>query len=348
MGDIVAIELSKRFASNIPDAELQSAVCQGVQAMTHAAKEIAHLCAFGPLAGALGAVTGDANADGDEQKALDVRSDVIIQRHLKDAPVAYYASEEEDVIRELDPDKMLAIACDPLDGSSNIDTNISVGTIFSMYQAVPGSKEQSFFRSGEEQLVGGFFVYGPQTSFFITAGDGTEQYVMDPETGVFKLVNPEVRIAVDKPEYAINSSNFRHWGRPVRSFIEDCKRGKDGQLGKEYNMRWVGSLVAEASRILSRGGCFVYPEDARPGYEKGRLRQLYECNPVSFIIEQAGGGAIDGHARILEREVTELHQRIPFTFGSKEQVRIFSRYHDRPGFLGSRAQLFRPRGLFHQ
>lgn len=344
----MGIELSKRFASNLPDADLKTAVCESLQALTDAAADISALCAMGPLAGALGAVTGDANADGDEQKALDVQADDIIKTRLKDAPVAYYASEEEDVIRELSPGRLLAIACDPLDGSSNIDTNISVGMIFSILQAVPGSPEKSFFRSGDEQLVGGFFVFGPHTSLFVTAGDGTEHYVMDDKDKSFKLINPEVRIPVDKPEFAINTSNFRHWGRPVRSFIEDCQRGPEGQLGKEYNMRWVGSLVAEASRILSRGGCFVYPEDARPGYEFGRLRQLYECNPVSFVIEQAGGSAIDGHARVMEGEVTELHQRVPFSFGSKEQVRLFSRYHDRPGFLGSRAQLFRPRGLFHQ
>jgi fructose-1,6-bisphosphatase I len=342
------IQFSRRFGENIPDANLKSSICQVVDALCEAARQISGLCALGPLADGLGATIGHENADGDSQKALDVQSDEIIIGLLKKAPVAFYASEEEEGINTLDPAKPLSVAADPLDGSSNIDTNVSIGTIFSIFQTVDGNAERSFFRPGEEQLVGGFFVYGPQTTLIITAGDGVELYVLDPKTKVFVLAIPEIRLAESKCEYGINASNARHWLRPIRNFIDDCRAGKSGPLGHDYNMRWVGSLVADASRILSRGGLFLYPSDTRKGYEKGRLRQLYEANPVSFVIEQAGGSATDGSKRILDQQVTELHQRIAFVFGSKEQVRLVARYHDRPGFLGSRAPLFNARGLFRK
>ncbi len=342
----MTIHLSRRFAGNIPDADLKAALCSTIDALCIAAIEISDLCALGPLAEGLGAITGDENADGDTQKELDVQSDEIIKRLLQKVPVAYYASEEEEGVNTFDPSGPISVAADPLDGSSNIDTNVSIGTIFSIYQTVSGKPEASFFRRGEEQLVGGFFVYGPQTTLIMTAGDGVELYALDPKSREFVLADPEVRLVENKCEYGINASNSRHWLRPIRNFIEDCMAGTTGPLHADYNMRWVGSLVADASRILSRGGLFLYPGDGRKGYENGRLRQLYEANPVSFVIEQAGGSATDGSKRILDQSLNDLHQRVPFVFGSKEQVRLVARYHDRPGFLGSRAPLFSPRGLF--
>ncbi|VAV99418.1 Fructose-1,6-bisphosphatase, type I [hydrothermal vent metagenome] len=344
----MAIKLSKRFAGNIPDAALKTVLCEVVNALCLAAKDISDLCAQGPLLDGLGETTGVENADGDNQKALDIQSDEIIINLLKKVPVAYYASEEEEGINTLNPDAPISVAADPLDGSSNIDTNVSIGTIFSIFQTVPGAPEKSFFRCGEEQLVGGFFVYGPQTTLIITAGDGVELYVLEPKQNRFVLAIPEIRLARSACEYGINASNSRHWYRPIRNFIEDCASGKKGPLGSDYNMRWVGSLVADASRILSRGGLFLYPADGRKNYQQGRLRQLYEANPVAFIIEQAGGSATDGSKRILDQSLSELHQRIPFVFGSKKQVALVKSYHDRPGFLGSRAPLFNPRGLFRK
>lgn len=321
------IELSVTFAANIADQSLRAPICTVLDALCDAAIQIAGLCAQGPLADGLGAATGIENADGDNQKALDLQSDEIIINLLRKTPVSYYASEEEEGINTLDPSAPLCVAADPLDGSSNIDTNVSIGTIFSIFPTATGSAEKSFFRRGSEQLVGGFFVYGPQTTLIMTAGAGVELYVLEPSSRKFVLAIPKVTLTKSKCEYGINASNARHWQPPVRGFIEDCLAGKTGALGADYNMRWVGSMVADASRILSRGGLFLYPADRREGYQKGRLRQLYEANPVAFIIEQAGGLATDGTRRILDLELTELHQRVPLVFGSKQQVEIVAKYH---------------------
>ncbi|MBL4616335.1 MAG: class 1 fructose-bisphosphatase [Robiginitomaculum sp.] len=322
----MSIKLSTGFADNISNKETRNAVIKTVTALSEAAKKIAYLCAQGPLLDGLGANTGANNADGDDQKALDIQSDEIIIALLKKSPVAYYASEEEEGINTLDPSAPICVASDPLDGSSNIDTNVSIGTIFSILPTMPGAAENSFFRPGKEQLVGGFFVYGPQTSLIITTGNGVELYVLEPESKQFVLAIDDLQLATEKAEYAINAANARHWQKPIQNFINDCLAGVDGRLGENYNMRWVGSLVADASRILSRGGLFLYPADARKGYEKGRLRQLYEANPVSFVIEQAGGSATDGKTRIMDLPLSDLHQRVGFVFGSKKQVEIVSHY----------------------
>jgi len=322
----MTIQFSSQFAYKLTDPRQQPAIRATMSALCDAAKEISALCAQGPLIGGLGATTGAENADGDSQKALDVQSDEIIIERLRQAPVAYYASEEEEGINTLNPDAPLCVAADPLDGSSNIDTNVSIGTIFSIFPTAPGPAENSFFRSGDEQLVGGFFVYGPQTTLIVTCGDGVELYVLEPESKQFVLAIANLYLTESRAEYGINSANARHWQTSIQTFINDCLTGENGPLGENYNMRWVGSLVADASRILSRGGIFLYPGDNRPGYEKGRLRQLYEANPVSFVIEQAGGSATDGKTRILELPLNELHQRVPFVFGSKKQVELVSNY----------------------
>ncbi len=322
----MAIQFSADFATNFHDENLRKSVLSTVSALCDAAKEISDLCAQGPLISGLGAVTGVENADGDDQKALDVQSDEIIIAKLRQEPVAYYASEEEEDINTLAPGAALSVAADPLDGSSNIDTNVSIGTIFSIFPTAPGAAENSFFRPGNEQLVGGFFVYGPQTTLIVTCGNGVELYVLEPKSGQFVLAVPKLRLAEARTEYGINAANARHWQTPIQLFISDCLTGEPGPLGENYNMRWVGSLVADASRILSRGGIFLYPADNRPGYEKGRLRQLYEANPVSFVIEQAGGMATNGTSRILDLPLSELHQRVAFVFGSNKQVELVRSY----------------------
>jgi len=323
----MTIEFSSSFAQNIPAEFHQQAILDTVEALCKSAIRISDICARGPLEDAFGAVAGTENSDGDTQKALDVQSDEIIIAALKTVPVAFYASEERDDIIILDKTKPLAVASDPLDGSSNVDTNVSIGTIFSVYDAKGESPEASFFRPGTDQMVGGFFIYGPQTTLVITAGEGTELYVLERKSRVFKLAIPKMQIAETSHEFAINASNYEHWEQPMRDYINDCLKGADGPFKKKQGMRWVGSLVADANRILMRGGIFAYPADAREGYEQGRLRLLYEAHPVAFVIEQAGGMATDGHEAILDKTLTKLHERVPFIFGSVDTVQTIVDYH---------------------
>lgn len=347
----MGIELSSRFAQTIPDDRLRLALIQTVEALAAAAAEISALCALGPLeqstGHSMGETVGHANADGDEQKALDIRSDEIVIACLKKAPVAYYASEEQDDIGMLQADAPVSVAFDPLDGSSNIDTNVSIGTIFGIFQTVKGEPAHSLLRPGEEQIAAGFFVYGPQTSLLLTSGDGVEQYVLNPGSKNFELALADVRVPTVAGEYAINASNRRHWGTGVRNLIEDFQAGEDGPMGKNFNMRWVASLVADASRILNRGGIFLYPGDQRSGYGEGRLRMLYEAGPVALLIEQAGGMATNGEGRILDQMPKSIHARTPLVFGSAELVALAASYHADPGFHGSRSPLFNQRGLFN-
>jgi fructose-1,6-bisphosphatase I len=235
------------------------------------------------------------------------------------------------------------LAIDPLDGSSNIDVNVSIGTIFSIFEAVD-DPIKSFLRTAREQVAGGYVIYGPATALVVTFGDGTLMFTMDPDTGEFVLTNPRMQVPVTSMEFAINASNYRHWSKPVRAYIDDCLAGDAGPRDRNYNMRWVGSLVAEAHRILSRGGVFLYPGDARPGYETGRLRMVYECAPIAFLIEQAGGKATDGCDAVMDQEANSLHARIPLIFGSAEKVDRVAAYHDLPDQEIS--ALFGQRGLF--
>jgi fructose-1,6-bisphosphatase I len=324
----------------------QGAVAATIAALAEAAVKIAALIARGPLAGALDAATGTANADGDVQKALDLQANVIVLAALRQAPVAYFASEEEDVILTLAPEAPVSVAVDPLDGSSNIDVNISIGTIFSIFATSAQGATASFFRPGEEQLAAGYFVYGPHTDLVVTLSGGVELFVLDPASGEFLLARSGLSIPSTAKEFAINASNYRHWYQPVRTFIDDCLEGTEGPHGKNFNMRWVASLVAETHRIFSRGGVFLYPADQRPGYEKGRLRLIYEAAPIAFLAEQAGGAATDGVGRILAKVPDELHQRTPLIFGSAEKVHLIAGYHLEPNLVRDHPPLFGERGLF--
>lgn len=317
-----------------------------ILALSHAAKGISKRVAAGPLAGAMGSSAGGANADGDEQKALDLLANDLVVDALKTAPVKYFASEEEDAILTLNDDGTLAVAVDPLDGSSNIDVNISIGTIFSVYEAAVNGASASFFRAGSEQIAAGYFVYGPQTALVLTTGTGTQLFILDPEDNVFKLAEPRVEIDDTTSEFAINASNYRHWLEPVRTYIDDCLEGAEGPRGKDFNMRWVASLVAETHRIFARGGVFLYPADRRKGYGQGRLRLIYEAAPIAMLVEQAGGKAIDGYQRILDIVPSELHQRCPLIFGSAEKVGRVKAYHTDPTFVREHSPLFRARGLY--
>ncbi|KUJ85476.1 fructose 1,6-bisphosphatase [Ruegeria marisrubri] len=290
----------------------------------------------------LGAARG-TNTDGDSQKALDVIADESFASALRGGPVRYYASEEVEDVVELNPAGSLALVIDPLDGSSNIDTNVSVGTIFGIYQA-KDEPVGSVLRPGRELLTAGYAIYGPQCVLVLSVGDGTLKYVLDPDTGVFRLVGPMGPIPEESTEYAINASNYRHWPAPIRAYIDDRVAGAEGPLGHDFNMRWIASLVAETHRILTRGGIFLYPSDARKGYERGRLRMVYECAPIAFLIEQAGGRATDGLDPILDATADALHARTPFVFGSANKVGRVATYFDLPEEETS--ALFGKRGLF--
>ncbi|MFQ5624470.1 MAG: class 1 fructose-bisphosphatase [Paracoccaceae bacterium] len=313
-----------------------------MEALCTVGRDLARIIARGPLDHALGAAVGE-NTGGDSQKALDVMADEMFARALESAPVRWYASEERETVLGLDAAGRYALAIDPLDGSSNIDVNVSIGTIFSVFEA-NDDPDRSFLRPANEQIAAGYIIYGPQTGLVVTFGQGTLQYVLDAEAGIFRLVNPAVELPETSSEFAINASNYRHWPKPVRAFIDDCLAGSEGPRGKAFNMRWVASLVAETHRILTRGGIFLYPADDRKGYERGRLRMVYECAPIAFVIEQAGGKATDADTPILMQSAPSLHARTPFVFGSAEKVARVAAYHDLPELEVS--ALFGTRGLF--
>lgn len=290
----------------------------------------------------MGAAVG-TNSDGDAQKRLDVLADALFRDALRSADLRWLASEEQPDPVALQPEGAYAIALDPLDGSSNIDTNVAIGTIFAIFPAL-AEAEASFLRPAREMLAGGYIIYGPRCCLVISFGDGTQIYTLNPDTGCFDLTDPRVEMPDCSFEFAINASNYRHWSRPVRAYIDDCLAGMDGPRAQNFNMRWIASLVAEAHRILMRGGIFLYPADARPGYDQGRLRMLYECAPIALLLEQAGGRATDGALSILDRRITDLHGRTPLVFGNAEKVDRVAAYHDLPEAEVS--ALFGNRGLF--
>ncbi len=320
------------------------AVAAAVGAIAGASVTISELIGQGALAGITGAAHGGANADGDVQKDLDVKADEAILAALKDVPYAALASEESDTLVMGDPLAPISIAYDPLDGSSNIDTNMTVGTIFSIIPNEAGVAP--FSAPGSCQLAAGFVVYGPQTSLVLTLGDGVDIFTLDRKAKQYRLIREKVTVPADTAEYAINASNHRHWEQPVRDFVDECIAGADGPRAKDFNMRWIGSLVAEAYRILTRGGVFLYPADQRPGYGDGRLRLLYETHPMAFVMEQAGGAASTGRERVLDLVARAIHQRSPLIMGSLDKVNRIEQLHTDPSAAARTAPLFGRRGLF--
>jgi len=269
----------------------------------------------------LDAVAGDVNADGDTQKALDVLADDIILEAAQQAGAAAYMSEERETAISLSDDGSFIIASDPLDGSSNIGVNVSIGTIFSVLPTAGYG-----LVAGRDQLAAGFFVYGPQTTLLLTVGAGVASFVMDAD-GRFQMIDDNVRIPDQTAEFAINAGNQRHWLAPARRYVADCLAGADGPRGRNFSQRWVGSLVADAWRIFCRGGVFLYPADGRNGYADGRLRLVYEAAPIAFLATQAGGRATDGTGDILDIVPTAVHQRVPLVFGSSEEVDEIGRHY---------------------
>lgn len=299
--------------------------------------------------GALGAAFANerttSNSDGDTQRDLDVHADNFFLDAARAANVGLYASEELPNPVQLDPDSSLAIAIDPLDGSSNIDTNVSIGTIFSVLPRLD-TPEATFAQPGMAQLAAGFFIYGPQLALVLTKLNGTRIYVFSSRLGTFVQAYASLAIPATATEFAINVSNYRHWDEPMRLYVDDCLTGVEGPRARDFNMRWTASLVADAYRILVRGGVFMYPADSRKGYAHGRLRLVYEANPIALLVEQAGGQATDGVSRILDITPQDLHQRTPLVFGSGKEVAKIARYQQEPSAIGNRHPLFSNRGLF--
>jgi fructose-1,6-bisphosphatase I len=309
------------FAGRDP---IHQAAAAAVEAFAQASIEISELIGRGALAGITGAAQGSENADGDVQKDLDVRADDMIRAALMGIDYRALASEEAEAA-DIRDNGVIDIAYDPLDGSSNIETNMTVGTIFSILPSVAG--DMPFTSVGGAQIAAGFIVYGPQTSLVLTLGDGVHIFTLDRATRTYRRIDRRVQIAPDCAEYAINASNDRHWEAPVRDYVDRCVAGKDGVRQKNFNMRWIAALVGEAYRILMRGGVFLYPSDARAGYGNGRLRLVYEAHPIAFIIEQAGGAASTGRQRILDLAPSAIHERIPLIMGSRNEVAYVEAMH---------------------
>jgi fructose-1,6-bisphosphatase I len=285
--------------------------------------------------------TETENIQGEIQKKLDIiANEVLIEANEWGGHLAAMASEEMSGIHLVPnryPQGEYLLLFDPLDGSSNIDVNVSIGTIFSVLKKPDNSAgvtEDNFLQAGNTQVAAGYCVYGPQTTLVLTVGNGVAMFTLDREQGSFVLTSENVRIPVDTQEFAINMSNMRHWDAPVKRYIDECLQGTEGTRGKDFNMRWIASMVADVHRILTRGGVFLYPWDKREPNKAGKLRLMYEANPMSWLIEQAGGAATNGHERILDIVPTALHQRVSVVLGSKHEVeRVTSYHHDNPDGL---------------
>lgn len=321
------IEEMRERGEQMPDLRLL------IEVVTRACKRISIAIGKGALGGVLGEA-GTGNVQGEAQKKLDVLSnDILLEANEWGGHLAALASEEMEgpvIIPDQYPKGGYLLLFDPLDGSSNIDVNISVGTIFSVLRAPrrpTGSMEESFLQPGTQQVCAGYALYGPSTQLVLTIGTGVHVFTLDRELGSFVLTQRNMRIPEDTKEFSINASNARHWEPPVKRYIDECLAGKDGPRGKDFNMRWVASMVSDVHRILTRGGVFMYPLDAKTKDKGGKLRLLYEANPMSLLIEQAGGAASTGRERILGIKPSKLHQRVPVIMGSKNEVERLISYH---------------------
>ncbi len=316
-----------------------------------ACKRIANLIGKGALAGALGE-EGAINVQGEAQKRIDVlANDIFVRTNEWGGQLAGMASEEmEDpyVIPAEYPRGEYLLLFDPLDGSSNIDVNVSMGSIFSVLRCPPGVTEptvQDFLQPGTQQVCAGYAIYGPTTMLVLSMGHGVHGFTLDREIGEFMLTHPDLSIPESTSEFAINASNSRYWEGAIRRYVSECQAGTSGPRGRDFNMRWIASLVAETHRILMRGGVFMYPRDRKDLSKPGRLRLLYEVNPVGFLIEQAGGRASTGREPVLSVIPESLHQRIGFVFGARSEVERIERYHSEHNDFEYEAPLFGTRNL---
>ncbi|HFX6305013.1 class 1 fructose-bisphosphatase [Acinetobacter nosocomialis] len=303
-------------------------LAQVIDTIAATCKTIDQALQKGALAGFLGSA-GNENVQGETQKKLDVISNDYLIDALKVHPhVGGLASEELDDFTPAQENGEYLVLFDPLDGSSNIDINMCVGTIFSILPAKNAvTQAQDFMQAGTQQVAAGYVLYGPSTMMALTVGNGVAFFTLDPETQTFLLTTENVQVSADTQEFAINASNQRHWEQPVKQYIEELLAGKTSVREKDFNMRWVACMVGDVHRILCRGGIFLYPYDLKDPKKAGRLRLMYEANPMSMLIEQAGGASTTGRVRILEIEPTELHQRVPVIIGSKNEVERVTSYH---------------------
>ena len=291
---------------------------------------LSHEVAQGALIDLLGSA-GTGNVQGEVQQKLDVIANDLLIEGVQDCKtLAGLASEEMELPMAVQGTGDYLLLFDPLDGSSNIDVNVSIGTIFSVLQKQePTAPLQTadFLLSGHHQVAAGYVVYGPQTTMALTLGDGVAMFTLNKDSGEFVLIKNAVEIAYSTKEFAINMSNMRHWAQPVRRYVEECLAGVTGERDKDFNMRWIASMVADVHRVLSRGGVFMYPWDQREPHKPGKLRLMYEANPMSFLVEQAGGASINGNQRIMDLIPTDLHERVSVMLGSKEEIERLQRYH---------------------
>jgi len=330
-----------------PHARDLAALLVDVAAVT---KAISAAVGKGPLLG-LSKLAGSKNVQGEEQKQLDVLADELFVRGTEwSGLVGALASEEMDDVHMVEGPGRLALVFDPLDGSSNLDVNVAVGSIFSVLELPEGAKGlEAVLQPGNRQIAAGYAIYGPSTELVVTVGSGTHGFTLDREIGNYVLTKRDLRIPASTSEYAINAANRRFWEPPVLRYVEECKAGREGPRGRDFNTRWVASMVADVHRILMRGGIYMYPRDQKAAHREGRLRLMYEANPMSFLIEQAGGLASTGRGRIMDVEPASLHQRVPVIIGSSEEVERVARYHaeyDKGEDQPYTSPLFTDRSLF--
>ena len=304
-----------------------------LEVVARACKTISHAVNKGALGGVLGSA-GSENVQGEVQKKLDIiANEVLIEANEWGGHLAAMASEEMNniyLVPNRYPRGEYLLLIDPLDGSSNIDVNVSIGTIFSVLRMPEGDRgveENDFLQPGKCQVAAGYCVYGPQTTLVLTVGDGVAMFTLDREMGSFVLTQDAVQIPADTREFAINMSNMRHWDEPVKRYIDECLQGREGPRAKDFNMRWIASMVADVHRIMTRGGIFMYPWDKREPNKPGKLRLMYEANPMAWLIEQAGGAATNGRERIMDVQPTQLHERVSVILGSKNEVERVTQYH---------------------
>jgi fructose-1,6-bisphosphatase I len=322
--------IEKQREKNLIPAELRLLL----EVVARACKRISYAVGKGALTGVLGAAGSD-NIQGEAQQKLDViANETLLEANEWGGHLAAMASEEMDhpyPIPNRYPKGEFLLLFDPLDGSSNIDVNVSIGTIFSVLRLPEGVSEpleHHFLQPGSNQLAAGYSVYGPSSLLVLTVGDGVACFTLDRETGSWWLTCDGMQVPEDTKEYAINASNSRHWFEPVQRYVADLTAGRTGPLAKDYNMRWVASMVADVHRIMTRGGIFMYPADQREPDKPGKLRLMYEANPMAFLVEQAGGRATNGRERILDIQPTKLHERVAVFLGSKNEVVRATRYHE--------------------
>lgn len=304
-----------------------------IEVVARAVKAVSVNISKGALANVLGEAGSD-NVQGEAQKKLDVvANEILLQANEWGGHLAAMASEEVEEVHQIPfdyPKGGYLLLFDPLDGSSNIDVNVSVGTIFSVLKNPPGGNEpteEAFLQPGRDQVAAGYALYGPSTMLVLTIGRGVHGFTLDKEMGSFAYTHPFMTVPQQTAEFAINASNARHWEEPVKRYIAELQSGEEGPRGRDFNMRWVASMVADVHRILTRGGVFMYPLDEKCRAKGGRLRLLYEASPMAMIVEQAGGAATTGRQRILDVQPEKLHQRIPVMLGSAEEIAILEKYH---------------------